>query len=110
MDKEVSSCTPETPENHWEAPWPGFGHAYDAFWEFHRKTEERLRRRACKRHPEMSYEETEAIVAVELLEMFVNHKDKFLAHLPAAANRERGSPLAGSGDQHFSASMVQWKI
>jgi hypothetical protein len=117
MDKETV-CTPELPGEHWKRPRPGgFGQAYESFWDFHRKTEDRLRRRICKKHPNMSYEEAEAIVAIQMLEMFENQKEKFLAHLPTASDRDHGltesseaAPLADGRNQQFSAFMVKWRI
>ena len=116
MDKEAA-YTPEAPEEHWKAPWPGFGRAYESFWEFHRKTEDRLRRKISRKHPDMSYEEVEAIVAIKILELFQNQKEKFLAHLPTVSTRNREStgstaskPTANGMNQQFSAFMVKWRI
>jgi hypothetical protein len=116
MDKETVR-TPELPGEHWKRPRPGFGQAYKSFWEFHRRTEDRLRRRICKRRPDMSYEEAEAIVAIEMLEMFENQKEKFLAHLPTASDRDRrltestgAAPPADDLNQQFSAFMVKWRM
>ena len=66
---------------------------------------------------DISYEEADAIVAIQMLEMFENQKEKFLAHLPAASNRDRGltesseaAPLADGRNQQFSDYMVKWRI
>jgi len=116
MDKKIV-CTPGASEEHWKKPWPGFGQAYESFWEFHRKTEDRLRRRISKKHPDMSYEEVEAIVAIKMLELFQNQKEKFLAHLPTASTQNREStgsaaskPPADGLSQQFAAFMVKWRI
>jgi hypothetical protein len=114
MDKEAV-CTTELPGEHWKRPRPGFGQAYESFWKFHRRTEDRLRRRICKRCPDMSYEEAEAIVAIQMLKMFENRKEKFLVHLPTASDRgltesTEAEPPADDLNQQFSAFMVKWRV
>jgi hypothetical protein len=87
------------------------------FWEFHRKTEDRLRRKISKKHPDISYEETEAIVALQILEMFENHPEKFFAHLPTASAGDRklvqsadAETLAGDMKPKNLAIMVEWRM
>ena len=87
------------------------------FWEFHRKTEDRLRRRVSKKHPDMSYEDTEAIVAVQIFEMFENQPEKFFAHLPTASAEGRkliesasAETLADDLNPQLLGSMVKWRI
>ncbi|MBC8875900.1 MAG: hypothetical protein H8E44_41270 [Planctomycetes bacterium] len=117
MDDEVA-YTPKAPGAHWKNPGPPPEATFDnSFWEFHRKTEDRLRRKVSKKHPDMSYEETELIVAMLILEMFENNPEKFFAHLPAASAEDRkliesadAKMIAGDMKPKNLAFMVQWKV
>jgi hypothetical protein len=116
MDDDVA-YTREDDGEHRENRLPAEATFDNSFWEFHRKTEDRLRRKVSKKHPDMSYDETELVVAVQILEMFENQPEKFFAHLPIASADDRkliesadAEMLAGDMKPKNLPLMVQWKM
>jgi hypothetical protein len=105
MDNETAYRPKETRE-YWNKPGPRSGQALEPLWEFHRRTEDRLRGRISKKHPDMAYEEVEAVVAMKMLEMFESQPEKLFANIPTAS----AETLAGDLNPQLLGSMVKWRI
>lgn len=110
MDHEASRI-PEEPGSHWNKPENRRGQALETFWESQRELDDKLRNRFSKKHPDLSYHEVEALVAMKILEMCETEPDTFFAALCGDSAQETGTPQpAGALDPALLADLVQWKL
>lgn len=116
MNSKIAD-TPKDLGSHWGKSGLRPGQAFEPFWEFHRRIEDRLRNRFSRKYPDISYEEIEALTAIAMLEKFRKNPEKFLSHLPTASAGDEKSmgtaevePPANDLDPKLLADMVKWRV
>jgi hypothetical protein len=102
---------PKNPGSHWNKPGNRRGQALETFWESQRELDDKLRNRFSKKHPDLSYHEVEALVAMKILEMCETEPDTFFAALCGDSAQETGTPQpADAIDPTLLAFLVQWRM
>ena len=106
----------ELPGEHWKKLGRRPGEALEPFWDFTRKLEDEFRQDTSKRHPQISCEDVESVVAIRMHHAFLTRRAEFEARLPRApsppesATSTEPEPPADDLNPQSLADVVKWKL